>query len=213
MVTSAQCQSVLVRHADHIVRVSRFKHKAHQTSAPVTGAKDAHPWDLLEQGNCLFGKRLVMVEDTLASDAVQYVLTLPRRWLEQSQACRLQSDAAGFKFALGECYARSSRRHLKGLHVLEDFFASIKHPHAGGPASYARKRPGSRSRVGGRRTAGGPRCAASTSVVTPACLAQAQISATGLIVPRVFEICVKARILTGPSSECPDFPARASRQS
>ena len=52
-------------------------------------------------------------------------------------------------------------------------------------------------------------CAASTTVTTPALRARAHSSATGLTVPRVFEMCVNAKSLTSGVSS----PSRRERSS
>ena len=89
------------------------------------------------------GKLLIVFEDALAPDLVQIVrrAAQPDRLSNRGRAC-FKAMRRRFKFALrqrdtGDHFATA----MKGLHRLEDFLASIKHPCAGGAAHLvARKR-------------------------------------------------------------------------
>jgi hypothetical protein len=73
VMAAPQCKSVLVRHADHIMRVDGLEDEAHESGTRVAGSENADTRNILDQCACLQGERLVMLKDALASDFIQVV--------------------------------------------------------------------------------------------------------------------------------------------
>ena len=100
---ASQCKSVLVRHADDVMRVDRFQHEAHESGTRVARSEDADARNFLDQCAGLQGERLVVFKDALAADFVQIVrgrskANRPGQW----RVCPLQSGGGRFEFAFGQ---------------------------------------------------------------------------------------------------------------
>ena len=95
VMTAAQGEAILIRHADDIVRMNGPEHKADHSGTCIARSENPRPRNLLDQRASVQGKLLIVFEDPLAPDLDP---DNPPRSLarspERSRACLLRSDGA-----------------------------------------------------------------------------------------------------------------------
>ena len=144
--SSAQSEAILVSHADHIVRVSGFQHKADQPGPTAPRSENVRSRDLPDERGRLRGERLVVLKDALTADLVQIIGRRAQTdGLGDGGGPGLETMRSGLEFALREGHPHNHfSAPMKGLHFFKDFAPSVENARSGRPAHFV---PGKRQKV------------------------------------------------------------------